>query len=115
VALVAVAALFAFRLASPAARTISRFQDWALLALVAVAFSTGYWVAHPVWGPLRFETTYLLHLLSAEALLVLLPFSKLSHAVLLPLSHISWDVGWHFVPGAGDRVRAALGKEGEPV
>jgi hypothetical protein len=72
-------------------------------------------VAHPATNPLPFPATSLVHLLSAELLLVLLPFTKLAHALLFPFTQVSWELGWHFVPGAGERVRAALGKEGEPV
>jgi hypothetical protein len=55
------------------------------------------------------------HVLSAELLLILIPFTKLAHAALFPFTRASWEMGWHFVPGAGERVRIALGKEGEPV
>jgi hypothetical protein len=59
--------------------------------------------------------TYLVHLLSAELLLVLIPFTKLAHVALFPLTRLSWELGWHLVPGAGERVRISLGKEDEPV
>ena len=58
---------------------------------------------------------YLVHLLSAELLLILVPFSKLVHMVLFWTSQTSTELGWRFVPGAGERVRLTLGKEGEGV
>ncbi len=111
----ALLALFVLRVASRASRFLSTFQDWFLLALCMAAFLTGYGVAHPLANPLPFTFVYIVHLLSAELLLVLVPFSKLGHVILFPLTRASWEMGWHFVPGAGDRIRIALGKEGEPV
>jgi nitrate reductase gamma subunit len=116
--LAALAALFFLvlaRLVDRASRTLSDVQDWALLALCIAAFLSGYAVAHPEGNPFPFSLTYAAHLLSTELLLILIPFSKLAHAALFPLTRITWEMGWHFVPGSGERVRIALGKEGEPV
>jgi len=114
-AMAALLALLLMRLASRASRFLSTFQDWFLLVMCMTAFLSGYAVAHPMANPLPFTPVYILHLLSAELLLVLIPFSKLGHVVLFPLTRASWELGWHFVPGAGERVRIALGKGGEPV
>jgi nitrate reductase gamma subunit len=114
-ALVGLASLAFLRLADRASRTLGTFQDWFLLALCSTAFLSGYFVAHPSTNPLPFTVMYLVHLLSAELILLLLPFTKLAHAALFPFTRISWELGWHFVPGSGERVREALGKAGEPV
>lgn len=114
-ALAALLFLVLARLLDRASRTLSDVQDWGLLALCIAAFLSGFAVAHPQANPLPFTLTYAAHLLSAELLLLLVPFSKLAHAALFPLTRITWEMGWHFVPGAGERVRIALGKEGEPV
>ncbi|MGC8763769.1 MAG: hypothetical protein ACP5VN_09095 [Acidobacteriota bacterium] len=114
-ALAALLFLGLFRLLDRAARFLSGFQDHFLLILCLCAFASGYLVAHPATVPLPFTLAWLVHLLSAELLLVLLPFTKLAHALLFPFTRITWELGWHFVPGAGDRVRLALGKEGEGV
>jgi nitrate reductase gamma subunit len=114
-ALGALAALAFLRIVDRASRVLSGFQDWFLLGLCGLVFLSGYAVAHPAANPLPFPTTYLVHLLSAELLLILLPFTKLAHALLFPFTQVSWELGWHFVPGAGERVRAALGKEGERI
>ena len=48
----------------------------------------------------------------ALEMLALMPFTKLSHAVLFPFERVSSDVYWRFPAGAGDRVAEALhGKE----
>ncbi len=113
--LAALFALLSLRIADRAARFLSGFQDWFFLGLPLALMLSGYAVAHPAANPLPFTITYLVHLLSAELLLILLPFTKLAHVFLFPFTRISWELGWHFVPGAGERVRIALGKEGESI
>jgi hypothetical protein len=113
--LAALAALLLFRVGSRALRFLSTFQDWFLLVLCMVPLLSGYYVAHPAGSPLPFRLTFLIHLLSAELLVILIPFTKLAHVVLFPFTRISWELGWHFVPGAGEKVRIALGKRDEPV
>ncbi len=114
-ALAGLAVLLAYRLADGAARFMSGAQDYLLLLLCICAFLSGYFVAHPEQNPLPANISYLTHLLSAELILVLIPFSKLCHALLFSTTRIAWELGWHFVPGGGDKVRAALGKAGETV
>jgi hypothetical protein len=57
----------------------------------------------------------LLHVLSADLLLFLIPMTKLSHMVLLPTTQLVSELAWHFPPDAGSKVAAALGKAGEPI
>ncbi len=49
----------------------------------------------------------LAHLLSADLLFVLVPFTKLSHIVLFFFDRIS-ALHWQLRPGAGDRVAEVL-------
>jgi hypothetical protein len=49
----------------------------------------------------------LTHLLSAELLFVLVPFTKLAHVVLFFFDRIS-AVHWQLRPGAGDKIAEAL-------
>ena len=114
-ALASLAVLLLYRLLDGAARFLSGAQDYLLLLLCIAAFLSGFLVAHPAQAPLPADLIYLVHLLSAEAILVLIPFSKLCHALLFSSTRIVWELGWHFVPGGAGRVRAALGKAGEPV
>jgi len=114
-ALAGLVVIAGFRLLERATRELSGFQDWFLLILCATTFLTGYWVAHPEGNPLPFSLAYLVHLAGALLVIALLPFTKLAHALLFPFTRITWELGWHFVPRAGDRVRLALGKEGEGV
>lgn len=111
----AIVGLLVGRGASASSRSLSKAQDWTLPILCALPFGTGFLVSHPRLNPLSFEVVYLVHLLSAEVLLILVPFTKLVHIVLFWSNRTSSEMGWRFSPGAGHRVRAALGKEEQGV
>lgn len=67
------------RLTRPEVRIITQWQDYALLALTVAPFVTGLLAFHQV-GDTRFMTV--LHMLSGEILLIVIPFSKLGHLML---------------------------------
>ena len=71
------------RLVKPDVRYLSSTTDYLLILLVAVPFVTGFWAARGYAG---FEVATLLHMLSGELLLVLIPFTKLSHMFFFPLT-----------------------------
>ncbi len=115
VSVAAIAWLVASRAVRPASRRLSEPQDWVLPVLILVVFLAGLGVAHPAWSPVNARALYLAHLLAGETLLVLVPFSKLQHIVLFWTSQSSTELGWRFSPGAGERVRISLGKQGQGV
>jgi len=100
--------LLLVRLFRKAARDLSRLQDYVLLVLVMLPFVSGWFAVHPESSPLAYRTTMLVHVLSAEVVFVLLPTTKLAHAVLFPFDRLSGDIFWRLVPGAGDRVAESL-------
>jgi nitrate reductase gamma subunit len=107
----ALAVLMAHRLLIPRARALSRGADYVVLLMVMAPFLTGFLAAHPGLNPLPWRSMMLLHVLSAEALFVAVPFTKLAHMALFFFDRLS-QVHWQFRRGAGDRVAAALfGKE----
>ena len=71
--------LLARRLVRPEVRILTEVWDYALLLLTMLPFVTGIMAYHQ-WGP--YELIMVLHVLSGEILLVLIPFSKLGHMVL---------------------------------
>ncbi|MCG6957586.1 MAG: hypothetical protein LJF04_16470, partial [Gemmatimonadetes bacterium] len=92
-------------------RMVSRPTDYALLVLVLLPFASGYLASHPSVNPCPWNVMMLIHVSSADLLLVLIPFTKLAHVVLFFFDRIS-AVHWQLRPGAGDRVAEALhGKE----
>ena len=81
--LAAGAYLIARRLAQPHVRALTGFSDWLVLALSLAPMLTGI-LAYHQWGD--YDTLITLHVLSADILLFLAPFTKLSHVVLFFVS-----------------------------
>jgi len=115
VTVLAAAFLLGGRARHPAARAVSTWQDWLLPPAIALAFITGFLVAHPAQNPLDVRLVTLVHVAIADALLLLTPFTKLAHCALMPLSRVVNELAWRFVPGAGHEVTKTLGKEGQPI
>ncbi len=67
------------RLARPEVRILTTPMDYAALLLTMAPFVTGVMAYHQ-WG--HYETVMILHFLSAELLLILIPFTKLAHVAL---------------------------------
>jgi nitrate reductase gamma subunit len=107
--------LFFFRLLDRAGRTLSGPADYLVLLAVLLPFLSGYMAMHPSANALSYDTMMLIHVLSAELVFVLLPTTKLSHAVLFILDRFSSDVFWQMPAGAGDRVAEELYGEGRRV
>jgi nitrate reductase gamma subunit len=109
--IVCVVVLLAFRLFSRRLRSMSRRADYGLLIAVLIPFLSGYLASHPTYNPFPWNVMMLIHLLSAELLFALIPFTKLAHIVLFFFDRIS-GLHWQLRPGAGDKVAEVLyGKE----
>ena len=66
-------------------RSMSRTIDYVLLIMVLLPFIFGYFAGHPSINPFSWQMAMLLHILSAEALFIVIPFTKLAHIVLISL------------------------------
>ena len=99
--------LLSYRIFIRRARDLSRPSDYAILLLVFLPFASGFLAAHPRFDPLPWGVMILIHILSAEALMIAMPFTKLSHVVLFAFDRLSL-VHWQLRPGAGERVAEAL-------
>lgn len=113
--IVAAGALFVGRLVAAESRAISRKQDVLWPPLLAFVFLTGFLAAHPPICPTSYKAMMLLHVLSAELVFVLIPFTKIAHCVLIPFSHLLADLAWRFPATSGKDVDITLGKEGKPI
>ncbi len=58
-------------------------SDYAILAMVAAPFATGYWAYHQWPGC---EVVTILHIVSGEILLAAIPFTRLSHMFFFPFT-----------------------------
>ncbi|HEY3359232.1 MAG TPA: hypothetical protein VGQ83_38640 [Polyangia bacterium] len=96
-------------------RRLSRPQDFLLPPLIVVEFLSGYLLAHPARSPLDLQLVTFVHVWTGDLLLLLTPFTKIAHCVMLPFSQLVSEMAWRLVPGAGDDVVKTLGKEGQPL
>ena len=115
IAIVAGVVLLAKRMSAQVARTISRPQDYVLPLVILIPFVSGYLAMHPGINPFDYNATMFVHVMSGNIVMVLIPFSKLSHAVLFPTTQLVSEMAWHLAPGSGERVALTLGKENEPI
>ncbi|MBU8934331.1 MAG: respiratory nitrate reductase subunit gamma [candidate division Zixibacteria bacterium] len=108
-------ALFVGRVGSVASRFISRKQDYLWPLVLVIPFVSGYICANLNVGPATYQISMLVHILSAEVIFILLPFTKLAHCILTPLSQVISNVAWKFPAGTDDDVCTTLNKKGAPV
>ncbi len=73
-------------------RILTEAWDYVLLGLTALPFLTGFLAYHQV-GP--YELLMILHVLTAEIILILIPFTKLAHMILFFFSRafIGFEMG----------------------
>jgi len=115
VAVLAALALILQRALKSDSRPAGKFKDYVILCLIAVPFASGFLVMHPALNPFPFDATLLIHVMSANLILILIPVTKISHCALAPLSQIVSELAWHWPPDAGSKLAVTLGKENEPV
>ena len=108
-------ALFLGRVVPQGARSISRRQEFVWPLLLVVPFVTGFLCANSALSPKSYQWLMLVHVYSANLILVMIPFTKVAHCVLLPLSQFVSGLAWKFPAGAGDRVAATLGYADRPT
>jgi nitrate reductase gamma subunit len=117
-ALMTVAAAFALlagRLATRASRAISRTQDWVVPLLLAIPFASGFLAVHPHLNPFPYNATMLVHIVSAGVCFLVIPFTKLAHMVLMPLTRLPSELAWRFPDSYPESVARQIGKEGQPI
>jgi nitrate reductase gamma subunit len=116
--LITIAAIFALlvaRLSGSASRALSRPQDYIIPILLAIPFISGYLAAHPYTNPFPYNATMLVHMLSAGVCFLVVPFTKLAHVALLPLTRLPSDLAWRFPDSYPEAVARQIGKEGQPI
>lgn len=113
--IVAGLALVAGRVFHRGARGISRPQEFVWPMLLVVPFLTGYLCSNAPLAPDAYQWSMLLHVYTGDLIMVMIPFTKIAHCVLLPLSQYVTGLSWKFPGGAGDRVAATLGYADRPT
>ncbi len=107
--------LFLGRVFHRGARSISRGQDVLWPPLLVIPFITGFICANGDVVPATYQFLMLLHVYSADLIMVMIPFTKVAHCVLMPLSQFVTGLGWKFRCGAGDQVIDTLGYHERPT
>ena len=87
------------RVALPRVRAVSSAEDYVLLAITVAPYLTGWLAYHQL---LPYRTMITLHMLTGEALLVAIPFTKLRHLVFF--FFVRGFVGSEHNLGPGERV-----------
>jgi nitrate reductase gamma subunit len=103
------------RVGTQRARAISRVQDYLWPVLLIIPFVTGWLCANVVLAPHMYQLLMLGHLISAELIFVLIPFTKIAHCILMPLSQAVSVLAWKFPARVDDDVCTTLNKKGAPV
>jgi hypothetical protein len=82
------------RIISPDLRLISTVSDYLLIIVTALPFLTGYFLTHGTLESIPFfgENMSLLHMLSGELMLILIPLTRLSHSILFFFSRAATGV-----------------------
>ena len=87
-----IAALIFFavrRMVEPDVKFLTSAMDFFLLFMVLLPFLTGFLAYHQVFdtmSPGAYQTITILHILSGEVVLIMIPFSRFAHMVTAPLT-----------------------------
>jgi nitrate reductase gamma subunit len=112
VTIIAGAYLLLHRLYVRRARALSKAMDYLLLLLLLSLFVSGYIAGRP-GNPIPYNGLMLFHTLNGIVLIVLIPFTKIAHCVLLPLIRVASEIAWHLTPQGGtDAIKTLYGPEG---
>lgn len=87
------------RLASPEVQFVTTASDYAILAIVAAPFITGF-IAYHQW--INYPFFMILHIISGEIMLVAIPFTRLSHMLFSPFTRAYMGSEFGGVRGAKD-------------
>jgi nitrate reductase gamma subunit len=108
-------ALFIGRISSTISRFLSRKQDYFWPLLLVIPFISGYICANFMISPQAYQIFMLVHILSAELIFVIMPFTKIAHCVLIPMSQLLLTLGWKFPANLDEKMASTLIKKEIPV
>lgn len=108
-------ALIVGRALSRSSSFLSRRQDYLWPVILLVPFVTGFVCAHMNVSPAAYRASMLIHVFSGDLIFILIPFTKIAHCVLMPLSQMICTLAWKFPPDTDDAVCTTLDKKGAPV
>jgi nitrate reductase gamma subunit len=107
--------LLILRITSKASRFISRKQDYLWPLLLLIPFITGFICANLGVAAGTYKTFMFMHVLAGDLIFLLLPFTKIAHCILMPLSQFIMTIAWRFPAETDEPLCITLGKKGAPV
>jgi len=99
--------IFFYRVYAADARAISRRMDYILVFLLLCLFTSGF-VAGRDWNPIPYDSLMLFHTFCGFVIVIVAPFSKITHCVLFPLNRLATEVAWRLTPHGGKDVIKTL-------
>ncbi|NNJ52110.1 MAG: hypothetical protein HKP17_02990 [Ignavibacteriaceae bacterium] len=108
-------ALLMGRMFNKSSSFLSRKQDYLWPILLLIPFITGFVCAHLNVNPTYYQFFMLMHVLSGNLIFILIPFTKIAHCVLMPLSQVVCTIAWKFPPETDEAVCSTLNKKGAAV
>jgi len=108
-------ALVIGRIFNKSSSFLSRKQDYLWPVLLLIPFVTGFVCANLNVSPANYHFFMLMHVLSGNLIFVLIPFTKIAHCVLMPLSQVVCNIAWRFPPDTDEAVCITLNKKGAKV
>jgi nitrate reductase gamma subunit len=99
--------LLLYRAGRESGRFISSYSSYFLLIHIVFIFGSGY-IASTAYNPISYTGMMIWHVLAGNLLLVLIPFTRLSHAFIYPIIRIVTLTGWSFPYNGGKRVNKKI-------
>lgn len=107
--------LFLHRLYVRSARSLSGVMDYVILLLLLNLLISGYLAGRP-WNPIAYDRLMLFHTLNGLVVITMMPFTKIAHCVLFPLTRLASELAWQLTPqGGADVVKTLYGPEGRKI
>lgn len=107
--------LLLHRIYAANSRKLSKIMDYLLLVLLLNIFLSGF-LGGQTWNPIPYSGLMLFHIINGFILMILIPFTKVSHCVLYPLIRLGTETAWHFpAQGGSEAVKALHGTEGRRI
>lgn len=107
--------LLILRVSNRASRFISRKQDYLWPLLLLIPFISGFVCSQVETTPDTYNIFLLIHILGGCLIFILIPFTKIAHCILLPLSQWVTARAWKFPQDTGENVLKELGREGKSL
>jgi nitrate reductase gamma subunit len=103
------------RILSRSSSFLSRKQDYLWPLLLVIPFISGFICAHLNVSAKFYAISMLVHVLSGNLIFILIPFTKIAHCILMPLSQVVSTFAWKFPPETDEKITTTLNKKGAPV